>query len=108
MVFGTRVFNLGEAIDQLLPFMSRKTIINVIKRLSKLGLIRHVGDLKYVIISPDEVLKKMTLTYMASRMEKRYKSKVRVVNIGDTYIEVNILDPKLQGIIDKSALIKSC
>jgi len=108
MVFGTRVFNLGEAIDQLLPFMSKKTIINIIRRLSKLGLIKHVGNLEYRVVNPDEVLRRITLTYMASRVERRYKNKVKVVNIGDVHIEVNILDSKLRNIISKSTLIRSC
>ncbi len=85
--------------------MSKRTALNIIKRLRKMGLIKHEKDLEYTVLDPHEALKMMALKYMLSRIKRRLKGKIEVMNITGSRIKLRILDESIRKIIEKSPLI---
>jgi len=84
-VFKDQPFNIGEALDVLEDFMSRKVAYNVLKRLEKLGWISRVNSLEFKVLSFNEIFNSIVLPYLGLRLErnfrsKGYKIKVRVEN----------------------------
>lgn len=72
--FRHRTFNIGEALDILTIFSSKKVAINDIKRLWKMGFLEKVDKYLFKTLKPEEAFTKYLLKYMASRISKRMRS----------------------------------
>jgi ribosomal protein S8 len=73
--FRDRIFNLGEAIDVLVFFGSKKVAKKVIKNLVKKGFIKKVDDLNYKVEELEGTLKKLLYEYIRQRFYKALKSR---------------------------------
>ncbi|ABU81360.1 hypothetical protein [Ignicoccus hospitalis] len=71
--FGDR-FNLGEGLEVLSPYFSRKVALNIIKRLTKLGLLEKRGNFEYAIVDLEEWLGKRTEEYLEARKGRHSSS----------------------------------
>lgn len=72
--FGQRTFNIGEALDTLTVFSSKKIAIKDVKRLWKMGFLEKMNKYSFKVLKPEEAFVKYLLKYMASRISKRMKS----------------------------------
>lgn len=68
-----RRFNLGEALEVAKPYYPRKATFNIIKRLTKLGLLRKVGQLEYEIADLESWMQDIMEKYLEAR-KRRYSS----------------------------------
>lgn len=73
-VFDDRIFNLGEVLDVLSLFGSKRTARRVIKRLVSRGLLERIGDMNYKVKSVEPALLASLKNYIKQRMYKRLKS----------------------------------
>jgi len=73
-VFKTKEFNLGEALEVLKLYETRKSAINDIKRLCKMGFLIKKNNLSYEAREPFEALRNYLAEYIAKRFERRLKS----------------------------------
>jgi len=73
-IFKTRVFNLGEALEILKLYETRKSAINDIKRLCKMGFLIKKNNLSYEAREPFDALKNYLTEYIAKRFERRLSS----------------------------------
>ncbi|MFP3217372.1 MAG: hypothetical protein RXQ99_02065 [Acidianus sp.] len=71
--FGYNVFNLGEALDVLKPFFSKKVSLSAIKYMQKIGLINKVDFLEYRLSNFDEYIYLMSIDYLKRRATLRHK-----------------------------------
>jgi hypothetical protein len=71
--FGYNVFNLGEALDVLKPFFSKKVSLSAIKYMQKIGLINKVDLLEYRLSNFDEYIYLMSIDYLKRRATLRHK-----------------------------------
>jgi hypothetical protein len=71
--FGYNVFNLGEALDVLRPFFSKKVSLSAIKYMQKIGLINKVDFLEYRLSNFDEYIYLMSIDYLKRRATLRHK-----------------------------------
>lgn len=73
--FGGREFNIGEAINLLSLFGSRRIARKIIKRLRLKGFLESVEITTYRIASIDEVLVKLLSSYILQRLYRNLKSR---------------------------------
>lgn len=73
-VFHNRVFNLGEALDVLTLFGSKRTARKIIRLLVSRGLIEKVDTLSYRIKELEPALFQNLKAYIAQRIRRRLKS----------------------------------
>ena len=73
-VFRSKKFNLGEALEILKLYETRKSAISDIKRLCKMGFLNKKDKLLYEAKEPYSALKNYLAEYIARRIEKRLKS----------------------------------
>ena len=66
-------FNLGQAIEVLNEYYPRRASFNIIKRLTKLGLLRKVGEYEYEVNDLWEYLRVRSYEYLEAR-RRRYSS----------------------------------
>jgi len=71
--FGYNVFNLGEALDVLKPFFSKKVSLSAIKYMQKIGLINKVDFLEYRLSNFNEYIYLMSIDYLKRRATLRHK-----------------------------------
>ncbi|AWR95023.1 hypothetical protein [Acidianus brierleyi] len=71
--FGYDEFNLGEAIDTLSPYFSKKVILTSIKYMSKRGLVTKLDNLNYRLISFEEFIFSISFEYLKRRSNLRHK-----------------------------------
>ena len=108
--FGHEPFNLGEALDVLECFMSRRTAIRVIRRLSKLGWLRRIDKLTYRISRLEDIYRDKVLPYLAFRVERRLKSigiEFESLNLEGDKIVVEVRDPPKMCLGDSALKIVS-
>lgn len=68
-----RRFNLGEALEVAKPYYPRKATLRIIKRLTKLGLLRKVGRFEYEIVDLESWMEDLMKEYLEAR-RGRYSS----------------------------------
>ncbi|MEM1646394.1 MAG: hypothetical protein QXL96_11165 [Ignisphaera sp.] len=73
-VFNNRIFNIGEALDILTLFGSKRTARKIMKLLISRGLIEKVGSLNYRVRELEPILFKSLKAYIVQRMHRRLKS----------------------------------
>lgn len=73
-VFSNRVFNLGEALDILTLFGSKRTARKIMKLLVSRGLIEKVGFLDYKVKELEPALFQNLKAYIVQRLYRRLKS----------------------------------
>ena len=73
-VFKSKEFNLGEALEVLKLYETRKSAISDIKRLCKMGFLSRKGKLLYEAEEPYIALRNYLVKYIAKRIERRLKS----------------------------------
>lgn len=71
--FGVNEFNLGEAIDYLSPYFSKKVTINVIRYFYKTGILVKTGELRYRVIPWEEYMLDVSFKYLRRRATLRRK-----------------------------------
>lgn len=96
-VFMNREFNIGEALDILEYFSSKRTAIKDIKRLWKMGFLRKIKRNIYCSVKPEEALRNYLLKYIVSRIKRQLKTKhvEGKVSIVDDKIIVRIKETKI-------------
>ena len=73
-VFGCKKVNIGNIIDILSPFLSRKNAYRIIKGLKQLGLLRQIDKLTYEVVDLQEYLDRVAASYITQRLIKTIKS----------------------------------
>jgi len=73
-VFKSKEFNLGEALEVLKLYETRKSAKSDIKRLCKMGFLNRKGKLLYEAKEPYIALKNYLVKYIAKRIERGLKS----------------------------------
>ncbi|MCI2414887.1 MAG: hypothetical protein MPF33_06550 [Candidatus Aramenus sp.] len=68
-------FNVGEALDTLKPYFSKKVSMSVIKYLSKKGLINSLGNSKYSLVPFEEFLYLTSYEYIKRRSTLRRRTR---------------------------------
>ncbi len=68
-------FNIGEALDVLSPYFSKKVSLSVIKYLSKKGLINSLGNLEYNLVPFEEFLYLTSYEYIKRRSTLRRRTR---------------------------------
>ena len=69
--FGTREFNLGEAVDILKPYMGGRVAERLVKRLVKQGFLERVKPMVYRARDLVALLDEATAIYFAGRLRRR-------------------------------------
>jgi hypothetical protein len=72
--FKDRQFNLGEALDILSPYFSKKVSLNVIRYLTNVGVLIKVGDMNYKVLPFEEYLGEISFQYLRRRAILRRKT----------------------------------
>jgi hypothetical protein len=73
--FGNNPFNLGEALDVLTFFGSKRVARKVIKNLIKKGFLKKIGMIDYRIEDLENALNKLLFEYIRQRAYKTMKSR---------------------------------
>ncbi|ARM76583.1 hypothetical protein B6F84_11510 [Acidianus manzaensis] len=60
-------FNLGEALDTLSPYFSKKVSLNSIKYLTKIGLINKIRPLEYKLSNFEDYIYLISYPYLKRR-----------------------------------------
>ncbi|AWR97813.1 hypothetical protein DFR86_09825 [Acidianus sulfidivorans JP7] len=76
--FGSNTFNLGEALDVLSPYFSKKVSISSIKYLTKLGLIYKLDPLTYRLLNFEEYIYLVSFPYLKRRAKIRQRLHRRI------------------------------
>jgi hypothetical protein len=71
--FGYNEFNIGEAIDTLSLYFSRKIIFTSIKYMTKRGLITKLDDLNYRLTSFEDFIFLTAYEYLKRRSNLHHK-----------------------------------
>jgi hypothetical protein len=68
-----RVWNIGEAIDVLVNrmYLSRRVAYSVFRRLRRLGLLIHRGDLVYECFDFNKYFEELLKNYVCGRRRRR-------------------------------------
>ncbi len=69
--FGTREFNLGEAVEMLRPYMGGRVAERLVKRLVKQGFLERVKPMVYRARDLVELLDEAAAVYFAGRLRRR-------------------------------------
>ncbi|AAY80659.1 hypothetical protein [Sulfolobus acidocaldarius] len=72
--FETEKFNIGEAIQVLSPYFSKKVSINVIRYLTKVGLVIKLNETEYRLLSMEEYLLEISVSYIRRRATLHHKT----------------------------------
>ena len=67
-------FNLGEALEVASPYFSKKVALNIMKRLTKLGLLKKVGPQEYELVDLEEWLSERAREYLEARRVRHSSS----------------------------------
>ncbi|MBW9140389.1 MAG: hypothetical protein K1T65_01515 [Candidatus Aramenus sp.] len=68
-------FNVGEALDTLKPYFSKKVSLSVIKYLSKKGLVNSLGNSEYSLVPFEEFLYLTSYEYIKRRSTLRRRTR---------------------------------
>lgn len=71
--FGYCEFNIGDAINVLSPYFSKKIIFTSIKYMTKRGLITNLENLNYRLNSFEEFIFLISFDYLKRRSNLRHK-----------------------------------
>ncbi|MCC6057718.1 MAG: hypothetical protein LM568_02230 [Desulfurococcaceae archaeon] len=103
-VFQNRIFNLGEALDILTLFGSKRTTRKIIKILVSRGLLERVDVYQYKVKDLESSLLLNLRAYLAQRIYKRLKSLGFDVSLGleddKEYIAVHGCNDALRSMIN--------
>jgi hypothetical protein len=103
-VFQNRIFNLGEALDILTLFGSKRTTRKIIKILVSRGLLERVDVYQYKVKDLESSLLLNLRAYLAQRIYKRLKSLGFDVSLGleddKEYIAVHGCDDTFRSMIN--------
>ncbi len=67
-------FNVGEALEVLNEYYPRKAAMNIIKRLTKLGLLEKVGPYEYVTRELWDYVREKSHEYLEARKRRHSSS----------------------------------
>ncbi|BCU71135.1 hypothetical protein [Stygiolobus caldivivus] len=71
--FGTNEFNVGEALEYLSPYFSKKVSLNVIRYFYNTGILIKTGELRYKLIPWDEYMLDVSFKYLRRRATLHHK-----------------------------------
>lgn len=71
--FGNNEFNIGEAIDLLSPYFSKKVILNTIRYFYNTGILIKTKELYYRAIPWEEYMLDVSFKYLRRRATLRRK-----------------------------------
>ena len=73
-IFKEKEFNIGEALDVLKLFSSRKIAIKDLKRLWKMGFLNRINNYSFKVVKPEKAFAKHLIEYISSRISRRIRS----------------------------------
>ena len=67
-------FNVGEALEVLKEYYPKKAAMNILKRLTKLGLLEKIGPYEYATKDLWEYLREKSFEYLEARKRRHSSS----------------------------------
>ncbi len=71
--FDEEIVNIGVVLDLLTMFMSKKTALNILKRLVKTGLVSRISNTEIIVNPPEKAFRKRLAQYFYNRLVKHIK-----------------------------------